>query len=271
MVGLMFRLTRLTIFIYLFTCSYVFADFNTGEKIFKSKCSSCHGAYISTRILKDNFYNKDNKLLNLTVPTVNMLSYFLKEDSNHIGDKSDPELQKIEINEFVKDYLYKPNRQNSVISNHFLKYFDKKESMVGQVSKDEISDIVDYLFEYKDRRKKDMQKIALKNISTADILKMAKKQDKLIMVEAMSKTCFYCKKMEKEVFSKPDIQRAIEKDFLYIKIDIDDTKLPLGLAKQYDKFTPSFFILDKNGKLMNKYPGSWTEEDFKAIMKENLN
>ena len=266
----MYRLISVISLYSLLSFSILYADFDTGKRVFEKKCASCHGPYISAKVLKDNFYNKNNKLLKMKIPTVNMLSFFLKDDSNHIGDKTDPEMQKFEINEFVKDYLYKPNRENSVISNSFLKYFDKKKSMRGEVSEEEISNIVDYLFEYRDRRAKNRKKITLKNMNIDSILKLAQKENKLIIIEAMSKTCHYCKKMEKDVLSKSDIRSVIDKDFIFLKVDVDDTELPLGLMKHYKKITPSFFIVDKNGKLKNSYPGSWNKKDFKEIMKENL-
>ena len=268
--GLMLRHIKNIAFFLLFFTLSLHADYDTGKEIFKQKCSSCHGGFISGKILEDNFLKKDNKLLKLTSPTVNMITYFLKEDANHIGDNNDPEMQKMEIQEYIKDYVYHPNRQNSIIREEFLRYFDKKESMIGKVSEDEISQIVDYLFEYKDRREKVEQKEKLKSTSIDNVLSEAKKQNKLVIVEAMSKTCYYCEKMEKNVLSKPDIVSAMNKDFIFLKVDVDERELPLGLKKHYKKLTPSFFIVDSDGKLLNSYPGSWTKEDFFEIMRENL-
>jgi len=259
-----------SIFIFIFTSIGLYADYNTGKKIFEQKCSSCHGGFIARKVLEDNFLKQDNKILKLTSPTVNMITYFLIEDSNHIGDKNDPEMQKIEIEEFIKDYVYQPNRINSIIRDEFLKYFDVKKSMKGKVSKDEISNIVDYLFDYKEKREKNQKKSKLKSMSIDKVLSEAKKDNKLIIIEAMSKTCYYCEKMEKNVLSKPDIIRAINKNFLFIKIDVNEKELPLSLQKHYKKLTPSFFVINADGKLLNSYPGSWTKEDFFEIMKENL-
>jgi thioredoxin-related protein len=199
-----------------------------------------------------------------------MITYFLKEDANHIGDRDDPEMQRLEIQEYVKDYLYNPNRQNSIIREEFLKYFDKKKSMNGRINEDEISNIVDYLFEYEEKREKKKGISKLKSVSIDKILNEAKREKKLVMIEAISKTCYYCEKMERDVLSKSDIKSAIQKDFVYKKVDIDKETLPLDLQKYYKKITPSFFVLDASGKLLNSYPGSWTKEDFFEIMRENI-
>ena len=263
---------RISLFISLLILfsSTLSADYETGKKIFKQKCASCHTGYISGKVLEENFYKKDNKLLKLKAPTVNMLSYFLVTSSSRIGDKNDPDMQRIELEEFIKDYLYQPNRNNSVIREEFLKYFDKKESMKGRVSEAEISNITDYIFEYKKRRKKTIQKAELKNLSINDLIKKAKKEHKYLLIEAMSTTCYYCEKMKKEVLSLEIVKKAIEKNYIFIQIDTDKTKLPLGLDKKYKNFTPTFFILNSNGKFLNDYPGAWGVEDFLAILKEDL-
>ncbi len=248
----------------------LFADYKTGEKIFNQKCASCHTGYISEKVLEDNFYKKDNKLLNLKIPTVNMLVYFMKEAPTHIGEKNDPQMQQMEIDDFMQDYLYNPNRKNSIIPLRFLKYFNKKQSMKGKVSNKELSNITDYLFEYKQRRVKNIEKVILKNMSVNDLIKKANKEHKLILVEAMSKTCYYCEKMKKEVFSLPEIQTAINKNYVFIQVDIDKTRLPFDLEKKYKKITPTFFALTPDGKLLNDYPGAWSKSDFLLILDENL-
>ncbi len=254
----------------LFYSLTLFADYKSGKKIFKQKCSSCHLPRISGEILKKNFYEKNNTMLNLGAPTVNMLAFFLVRGPEHIGDTNDPEMQKLEVADFMKDYLYKPNRKNSIIENKFLKFFITKKSMKGIVSEKEIDNIADFLVEYKKRRVVSVEKSMLKHMSTKELIETAKKKNKIIIVEAMSKTCYYCKKMDKEVFSLPIVKNAIFKNFIYIKVDIDKTKLPLGLDKRYKHMTPTFFTLSPDGKFKNMYPGAWTKDDFLLILKENL-
>ena len=60
------------------------ADFKDGETVFKNKCSSCHGKAIDINILKENFFEKENKLLNLKAPTVNMLAYEIMDSSKKL-------------------------------------------------------------------------------------------------------------------------------------------------------------------------------------------
>ena len=102
------------------------------------------------------------------------------------------------------------------------------------------------------------------------ILSKAKIENKKILVYVTSKYCFYCKKMDSEVLSLDEIKDKISKNFVYLKVDTQENKLPFNLQKEYKKITPSFFFLDKNGKFLKQYPGSWTKEDFILILKENI-
>ena len=274
--GLMSHLTKesmcktLVILVLLVFDTNLNADYKIGKKIFKQKCSSCHLPRISGEILKKNFYKKNNTLLNLSAPTVNMLAFFLTRAPEHIGDSSDPEMQKLEVAEFMKDYLYHPKRKNSIVESKFLKFFTTKKSMEGKVSEEEIDNIADFLVEYKKRRVVSVEKSMLKHMNTKQLIQTAKRENKILIVEAISKTCYYCKKMDKEVLSLPVVKDAIFKNFIYIKVDIDKTKLPLGLDKHYKQMTPTFFTLSPNGKFKHMYPGAWTKDDFLLILKENL-
>jgi len=248
------------------------ADYKTGKKIFVKKCVSCHIEYISKKTLEKNFYETNNKLLNLTAPTANMIAYAMKDSPTHIGDKSDPEMQKIEMNSYLQDYLYHPNLNNSICDKNFSKHYAIKKSMKGQVSVAEIAMLTDYFFDYKKQKlKKHPKKIKkMTDLSrVSQIIEQAKMENKLIIIEAMSETCHYCKKMKKEVLSKQNVQKAINKNFIFVEVDVDKTKLPFGLEKAYKKLTPSFFIVNTEEKLLNSYPGSWTTKDFLEILKEN--
>ena len=212
-------------------------------------------------------------MLHLTAPTVNMLAYALKDSSLHIGDKNDEEMQKFEILEFMNEYLYDPKKEDSVCDPTISIHYNKKESMRGKINKKEIIDIVDYLFEYKKRRVASAPtkyKIKTANFNTDKILKQAQDEKKVIVIEAMSESCYFCRKMKKDVFSKKDVQRALSKNFIFIEVDIDKVELPFGLRKNFQGITPSFFFLTSKSKLLNSYPGSWTKEDFLEILKENL-
>lgn len=248
------------------------ADYKNGKAIFDKKCSSCHKGFIPADELKKNFFEMNNTMLHLKAPTVNMLSYYIMSSPLHIGDPSDPEMQEVEIEEYLKDYLEKPDIQNSICDPHIRKYYGKKKSMKGQLTNTEITNLSMYFMQYKKMRRKEhliVTKVLSDAYGTQELLAEAKKENKRIIIEASSSTCHFCKKMKREVIETDDIQNAINSEFIFVEIDIDKTKLPFGLKKSFQGVTPTFFFLSKDGKLLHSYPGSWNGSDFKLILNEN--
>lgn len=250
------------------------ANYEKGQEIFLKKCSSCHGKFIDMKTLKTNFFEKKNKLLNLTTPTVNMLAYAIMDSPKHIGDKEDPEMQQVEIEEFLNSYLTNPDINNSICEPSIIKYYDKKESVDYKLSDEDISSLAIYFMEYKKQRlKKNPKKVRIlsNSFNEEELLTEARESNKKVLVYATSKTCHFCKKMDKEVLSLNDVEDEIQKDFIFLKVDIEDVALPFNLKKGYRGMTPTFFALNNNGELENKYPGSWNKKDFLLILKENKN
>lgn len=248
------------------------ASYEKGHEIFLEKCSSCHSGHIDMKILKSNFFEKDNKLLNLSSPTVNMLAYAMIDSPKHLGEKEDPEMQQIEIEEFLKNYLSKPDISNSICEPSIIKYYDKKLFVDYKLNDEGISALAIYFMNYKkERLKKNPKKVRVltNSFNENDLLKEATASNKKILVYATSKTCHFCKKMDKEVLSLNDVEEAIQKDFIFLKVDIEDVSLPFNLSEGYRGITPTFFTLNHNGKFQNKYPGSWSKKDFLLILEEN--
>lgn len=94
-------------------------------------------------------------------------------------------------------------------------------------------------------------------------------KDKLIMVEATSHYCHYCKRMDRDVFRDKEVSFLLNKYYNFDKIYIDKEKLPFNLDKTFSGMTPTFFILTKDGVLLKQILGSWSKSDFIDILKNN--
>lgn len=260
------------IFLLLLICTLSLqAGYKEGKELFNNKCSSCHGQYISISKLKVNFFEKKNQLFKLDTPTENMLAYAIIDSSRKIGDPADPDMRQVEIEEFLKSYLAKPDLLNSVCDPMITKYYKKKEPMI--LTDDEASSLALFFMEYKKEREKTNPtpiKILSKDYDEKTILKDAKKLDKSIIVYATSESCYFCKKMKKDVLNLDSIQSKIDKDFIFLEVDVDKVALPFDLKKSFYGITPTFFFLSNDNKLLNVYPGAWNEKDFIDILKENL-
>ncbi len=233
---------------------------NEGEKVYQTKCASCHEAYIPMTKLMENFVEKENKLLKLKAPTLNQLSYRLKQQ---IGDpKGDEEIHRMEVSAFISAYLNNPDKQKTVCLRDVIQYFDTMPSMKGQISEEELESVSEYIYDFD---KKVVTEKGVKHELFDTALQEAQKTNKIIVIKVMTEHCRYCKKMDREVLVDDQVVKALQKDFVVVQVDITKSSLPLGLTAE---LTPTFFFIDKNKKVLQKVVGSWNVEDFLEILKE---
>ena len=245
------------------------ASYIKGKDIFLKKCVSCHKEYIAIDKLMDNFRNHDNKLLNLKAQAFNRIEYKILRGKNQIGSIDDDiDIRKDAVLEYLTQTLYNPSDEISLASKRSRDHYVKKKSMKNQVSNEEIKYLVDFIFEYKVNHTFNKIKENA-NLDEKSILKNAILNNKMIIVEATSKGCHYCKKMKKEVLLLDEVKKTINKDFIFIEVNVDKSSLPFNLEKSFPNITPTFFFLDKNATLKNYYPGSWNKKDFYKLLDEN--
>ena len=231
-----------------------------GKEVYQKKCASCHESFIPMEKLMENFMEKNNTLLNLKAPTLNQISFRLKQQ---IGDpKGDEDMHRMEVGAFVSDYLKYPDKQKSVCLPDVLKYFETMPSMKDQLSKDEIEAVSEFLYEY-EAKLIEQKSVSYDSFDVA--LKKAAENDKIIMIKATSKHCHYCKKMDREVFVESEVVQTLQKDFISVSVDVGKDTMPLGLKAG---MTPTFFFINKEGQVIKSIPGAWNVEDFLEILKE---
>ncbi len=105
---------------------------------------------------------------------------------------------------------------------------------------------------------------ALEFHSYEEALQLQKKNGKIIMIDVMRTDCHYCKDMQRKVFDNAAMSKWLEKRFIPVKLNLDFDELPLGI---HVYFTPTFFFIDADQKVIKKIPGSWNIQDFKDLTK----
>ena len=95
-----------------------------------------------------------------------------------------------------------------------------------------------------------------------EALSIQKKSHKVIMVDIVRTGCHYCERMNKNVLQDPEFSKWLDKRFISAQINLDNEKLPKGM---HIDFTPTFYFLDYQGKIIKKVPGSWTIQDFRDL------
>ena len=231
-----------------------------GKEVYEKKCASCHPGYISMSKLKENFQDYNNTLLKLTAPTLNQLSYRLKKS---IGDpKGDNEIHRMEVAAFISEYVLHPDRQKSLCLDEVMQSFQTMPSLEGKVSEEELEAVSTYIYDF-DEKVISEQGVQYEGFEKA--LQKAKQEDKIIMLKVMTKDCYFCRKMEREVMIEKEVVEFLEQDFIPVSIYISTTELPLGLKTE---LTPSFIFIDKNAKVLLNIPGAWNKMDFLDILRE---
>ena len=231
-----------------------------GKMVYEQKCASCHEAYIPMTKLSENFLEKNNEMLKLKAPTLNQLSFRLKQQ---IGDpKGDNDIHRMEVEAFISDYLVNPDKDKTLCMKEVIKHFDTMPSMKGKITEEEMAAVSEFIYDFDNKA---VSEHIVKYEEFDKALEKAKAENKIVMIKATAKHCHFCIKMDREVMVEDSVKKAIDKNFVPVEVDISSKRLPLGLNAD---FTPTFFFIDENAKVMKVVPGSWNVEDFLEILEE---
>jgi thiol:disulfide interchange protein DsbD len=100
-------------------------------------------------------------------------------------------------------------------------------------------------------------------------LALAESSNKPLMVDFMASWCSWCKKLDKEVYSRTDLIEASKK-FVCVKVDTDrfgDISSKYGVTG-----LPTIIFMNKKGEIIDKMTGYRPGEDFlKAMSKAVTN
>lgn len=116
-----------------------------GQAVYYKKCASCHMDYLPMDELLHNYTKTDNAL-GLKGPTINQLSFQLKRQ---IGDPhGDEEFHRLEVTEFIRDYIKDPSFEKSVCIAEMRRYFKLMPSMAGAISDEEIDAVSEWIYNF---------------------------------------------------------------------------------------------------------------------------
>lgn len=100
----------------------------------------------------------------------------------------------------------------------------------------------------------------------ADLVKIAKKENKNIILQAGGNWCIWCLRFNQYVQTTPELKQIIDENYLYYHLNYSpDNKNEKVFAKYGDpgkKFGyPVFIVLDKNGKQIHTQESGTLEQD----------
>ena len=96
--------------------------------------------------------------------------------------------------------------------------------------------------------------------------KKAVKEKKLILLTVKSESCPYCHKMKKDVFETKHYSEKINKKYVHVEINRDDSLLPSSL---HVKYVPTNFILSPHKlEILDEFPGYIQPDHFIELLDE---
>jgi thioredoxin-related protein len=107
------------------------------------------------------------------------------------------------------------------------------------------------------------QSINFTTSSWEEVVRDAGTSGKQIFLYAQTKSCRYCRQMEKEVFTNPRVIDYYNVNFISYKIDIEDGGTGEAISNQYGILAyPTYLYFDKTGKKLHQSSSFKPAEDF---------
>jgi thioredoxin-related protein len=100
------------------------------------------------------------------------------------------------------------------------------------------------------------------------LLAQAKKENKMVFVDAYFVGCHPCKQMDDEVFVLPEVKKLMTENFISTKIDFmkDDFGKQLQVKYAVTGF-PTFLLLNSDGQLVSRFSGYKEADKFQSLLK----
>lgn len=101
------------------------------------------------------------------------------------------------------------------------------------------------------------------------LLAQAKKENKMVFVDAYFVGCHPCKQMDDEIFPLPAVIKQMKDDFVSVKIDFfkEDLGKELQIKYMVTGF-PTFLLLNSDGQLVTKFAGYKGVEEFQGRLSD---
>ena len=107
--------------------------------------------------------------------------------------------------------------------------------------------------------------------SFAKTLEQAKKENKLIFLDAFASWCGPCKLLDKNVFPKKEVGDYFNANFLNLHIDMEKGE-GIEIAKKYSIYSyPTLLFINGDGKVVYKAAGYMSPQELISIAKEVVN
>jgi thioredoxin-related protein len=107
-------------------------------------------------------------------------------------------------------------------------------------------------------------------------LALAKKENKYILIYFYTDWCGYCKKMDKETYSKEEVKKILNENFVVVKVNAESDKKVIENGKEITESElsklyqvsgyPTTWFLESNHSRVAPLPGCVTTEQFISVL-----
>lgn len=103
-----------------------------------------------------------------------------------------------------------------------------------------------------------------------EAIELAKKEHKVIFMDAYATWCGPCKRMSKDVFTKKEVGDFYNKHFINLKMDMEKGDGPKLASKYKVSAYPTLIFIDEEGEVVNLSKGALPPDRFLALGKATL-
>lgn len=99
-------------------------------------------------------------------------------------------------------------------------------------------------------------------------LAMAKTQDKLVLADMSAIWCGTCRKLDQEVFADDQVKTAIERDYVFSRIEYESPEGKAFAERYQVRGLPTVLVLDARGEIVQHLPLTFDPQSFINLIEQ---
>ncbi|MGH9949227.1 MAG: thioredoxin family protein [Pyrinomonadaceae bacterium] len=109
-----------------------------------------------------------------------------------------------------------------------------------------------------------VERTGLVSTSFNDALVRAKSEDKLVLVDVSAIWCSTCRTLDNEVFSKPEVRRAINDRYIFSRIEYESDEGQQFLERYSASGFPTLWLINGEGIIVKRLNVTFDPQNFIA-------
>ncbi len=107
-----------------------------------------------------------------------------------------------------------------------------------------------------------LEEVKLESLSLEQAKARAARENKLILADMSAIWCPSCRKLDREVLAKAEVQEAIEQKYVFSRIEYESDEGKAFAEKYNVRGFPTLLVLDADGNRVRRLAVSYSPDDF---------